>query len=405
MDFIRRSTAISWWPGGRAFLSVETVITALTLTMIAVFHSSASEDRLLLNLYYVGIAAAAYALVQRRAMAAATFVLAVTAGTTLANDYFSAKSEKGDPLLDFTSWCVLLLLCWRLAVQSYNLQAQERRLEMQRELDEKAAAMRASALVCTSHEVRTPLTGILSFTEMLQDNTAGPLTELQKDFVGEIDRCGQHLMNLVNDILDYAKAQAGLINLSLETVALPELVDQCVAMVEGPANKTEVKLTKQVEPALREIVADPLRLKQILLNLLSNAVKFSPSSGLVRIQVRPSGNDVLISVRDTGRGICDEEMGHLFDPYHQGADEDSRTGTGLGLGITKMLVELHGGSIAVESAPDLGSLFTVRLPRSGPPEPDDVHATEGERNWADATRLEEVQADPLFEVEAGGVLE
>jgi signal transduction histidine kinase len=349
-------------------MTVEMGLTVLTVILIAAFHGWAAEDRLLLNLYYVGIAASAYALVRRRALAMTAFVLAVTFGTTLAQVYFSPKAERGDPLLDpvvdFTAWCVLLVLGWRLAREAYILQSEEHRLRVRREIEERTIAMRAAALTCTSHEVRTPLTGILSFTEMLLDESGGPLNELQKDFVTEIERCAQHLMALVNDILDYAKAQSGQIKLAVETVALPELVSQCVAMVQPRATRAEVKITAQVEPNVREISADPLRLKQILLNLLSNAVKYSPAGGLVRIEVRETDTATLLSVRDTGRGMTDSQIKHLFDPYYQVATSDQGIGTGLGLAITKLLVDLHGGSITVDSAPESGSRFSVRLPQT-----------------------------------------
>ncbi len=380
----------------RPHLTFETLLTALTLLMIAVFHNAAWEDRVLLNLYYGGIGAAAYVLVRRRALARMAFLVSVAAGTTLANVYFTpyvhARAHRGDPLLDplfdFATWCVLLLLCWRLALQAYTLNSEERRLKIQREIDEKAIAMRTAALTCTSHEVRTPLTGILSFTEMLLDQSAGPLNELQKDFVSEIDRCGQHLMALVNDILDYAKGQSGQIKLAPETIALPELVEQCVAMVQGRAAKAEVQVTTQVDPEVREIVADPLRLKQILLNLLSNAVKFSPAGGLVRIQVRAKDDDVLVSVRDTGTGMAPAELEHLFDPYYQAACGRRGIGTGLGLAITKLLADLHGGSIAVDSSPGAGTLFTVRLPaHSASPAP--PHET-----WQAATAARPTSEQP-----------
>jgi signal transduction histidine kinase len=348
--------------------TVEMCLTALTVMLIASFHGCAAEDRLLLNLYYIGIAASAYALVRRRALALTVFVLAVAFGTTLAQVYFQPKAERGDPLLDplidFTAWCVLLILGWRLAREAYILQSEEHQLRVRREIEDKTIAMRAAALTCTSHEVRTPLTGILSFTEMLLDESGGSLNELQKDFVTEIERCAQHLMALVNDILDYAKAQSGQIKLAVETVALPELVNQCVAMVQPRATRAEVKITAQIESNVREITADPLRLKQILLNLLSNAVKYSPAGGMVRIEVRETDTATLLSVRDTGRGMTDGQIEHLFDPYYQAATSDHGIGTGLGLAITKLLVDLHGGSITVDSAPGSGSRFSVRLPQS-----------------------------------------
>jgi signal transduction histidine kinase len=332
------------------------------------------------------------------------FLVAVAAGTTLASVYFSPKQESTDPLLgplfDFAAWCVLLLLCWRLATQAYLLQTEEQRLRIQREVDERTLSMRAAALTCTSHEVRTPLTGILSFTEMLLDESAGPLNELQKDFVSEIDRCGQHLMALVNDILDYAKAQSGQIKVAPEIVALPELVDQCVSMVAARAAKAEVKITTQIDAAVREIWADPLRLKQILLNLLPNAVKYSPAGGLVRIQVRPKGGDVVVGVRDTGRGITPAQLEHLFDPYYQATRGDARIGTGLGLAITKLLVGLHGGSISVDSAPESGSLFVVRLPVCPPGFSPSETSSVRQDTWQKAATVQREPSAPLCETVA-----
>jgi signal transduction histidine kinase len=138
-------------------------------------------------------------------------------------------------------------------------------------------------------------------------------------------------------------------------------------MAEPRAAEAGVSITAQVDQTVREIVADPLRLKQILLNLLSNAVKFNEQGGFVRMQVRSDGKDVVISVRDTGRGIQPEQMQRLFDPYYQAAHGDQGIGTGLGLSIIKHLVELHGGTILVDSVPGSGSVFTVRLPREAGP--------------------------------------
>jgi signal transduction histidine kinase len=336
--------------------------------MIAVFHATAMEDRLLLNLYYIGIIGVTYVLIKRRALALGVLVALVAAGTTLAQVYFSAKREFGDPLLgpvyDLAVWTALLLMGWRFAIEAYRLQSEEHRLQRQREIDERAMATRAAALTSTSHEVRQPLSAILALTETLLDESTGPLSGVQRDFLRDIDESAKYLMALVSDILDYAKAEAGMIKLVPETVALPGLIDQCISMVEPRAAQAGVVVTAQVEPGLREIVADPLRLKQILLNLLTNAIKFNGEDGFVKMLVRASGSDVLISVRDTGRGIAPEQMEHLFDPYYQAAHGDGGIGTGLGLSIVRHLTQLHGGSISLESVPGVGSIFHVSLPRA-----------------------------------------
>ena len=208
-----------------------------------------------------------------------------------------------------------------------------------------------------------PLAAILAVNETLINESAGPLTDLQKDFLTDIDEAAQHLMNLVNDILDFAKAEAGMIELSKEPVALPELIQQCIAMVEPRAEKINVTVSAKIDSDVVEVVADPLRVKQILLNLLSNAVKFNEPSGMVNVLVRSEDDAVLIGVRDTGRGISEEQLPHLFDPYYQATRGDQGIGTGLGLSIIKHLIELHGGAILVESVPGTGSIFTVRLPK------------------------------------------
>ncbi|NND99718.1 MAG: HAMP domain-containing histidine kinase, partial [Pirellulaceae bacterium] len=173
----------------------------------------------------------------------------------------------------------------------------------------------------------------------------------------------QHLLALVNDILDYAKAEAGMIRLAPQPVALAELVDQCVTMVTPRANEAGVSVTAQVDAGLTEVVSDPLRLRQILLNLLSNAIKYNSDGGSVIVRIRPDNDKQFrISVRATGRGIAPEHLEHLFEPYYQAAIADQGIGTGLGLAIIKHLTELHGGSIDVESVVGTGTMFTVKLP-------------------------------------------
>jgi len=352
--------------GWRGLLRWDVSITLLAMLLIAVFHQSAAEDRFLLNLYYIGIAAAVYVLMRRGALAMAVAVIAVAAATTVGYLYLIAPTEPGNATLngirDGGAFCGLLWLCWHLAKDAFHLQSEERRLRVQREIEEKAVATRAAALACTSHEVRSPLAAILTITELLMDESTGQLAPTQKDFLTEIERCGKHLMSLVNDILDYAKAEAGQTKLTLEPVSLPDLITQCVTIAEINAQKNNVKVVQQVDEEIGEVTADPLRLKQIILNLLSNAVKYSPAHGLVRLHARVKDRQVLLSVRDTGPGIATEDQKQLFNPYYQAAKQDRGIGTGLGLAITKLLVELHGGKIAVDSTLGAGSLFTVRFP-------------------------------------------
>ncbi|NQT15168.1 MAG: HAMP domain-containing histidine kinase, partial [Planctomycetes bacterium] len=325
---------ISRWSWRRVWscLKCEAGLAALTLLMIAVFHATAASDRLLLNLYYIGIVGAAYALVKRRALALAVLVVFVAGGTTMTHVYLSAEGGRGDPLLtplvDVSSLFVLLFLAWLLGKEAYRFQSEEHRLQVERQIEEKALATRAAALASTSHEVRQPLTAISTITETLLSGAAGPMNEVQHDFMVDVDESAKHLMDLISDILDHAKAEAGMLELAYEAVALPSLVDQCIAMVASKAAAAEVTVTARMEPQVEEIVADPLRLRQILINLLSNAVKFNEPGGLIEIDVWPKNDDILISVRDTGRGIREEQMDTLFDPYYQAAHGDQGMGTG-----------------------------------------------------------------------------
>jgi signal transduction histidine kinase len=225
----------------------------------------------------------------------------------------------------------------------------------------------------------------MAINETLLNGSAGELNEVQRDFLNDTDAAARHLMSLVNDILDYAKAEAGMITLTPESVALTELVDQCVAMVEPKAAAARVEITVNVADEVNEIIADPLRIKQVILNLLTNAVKYTEPGGLVNLRVRLDGKFVLISVRDTGRGISAEQIEHLFNPYFQAAKKDQGIGTGLGLAIIKHLTELHGGSVAVESVLGSGSVFTVRLPLQAK-----IEAKQAEGPLA-ATELDNVQ--------------
>jgi signal transduction histidine kinase len=346
---------------------IECALVALTVAFVAAFHSAAMEDRLLLILYAIGVVGSVYTLVRRRAFVLAVMVVTGAGSAFLANVYFDSAADSWhpmlDPLRDIAALGILLFLIVKLIFEAYRVQKEDREREVRRAFEEKMVAMRAAALRSTSHEVRTPLGTIIAINETLLNGTAGSLTAIQKDFLKDIDDAAKHLMSLVNDILDYAKAEAGMIQLAPEPVALVELVDQCVTMVEPRAEKAGIHVTAHVASDVNEVVADPLRLKQILLNLLSNAIKYNERDGLVNVRVRGDGNHVLISVRDTGRGIAADQLEHIFNPYFQAAREDQSIGTGLGLAIIKHLTELHGGTISVESVPQTGSVFAVRLPR------------------------------------------
>lgn len=368
--------------------TLEWVILLLVFGFVAVLHNAAMRDRFLLIFYAIGIAGAAFVLVRRRSFVFAVVVVALAATVLLSNVYFSAAGDSWHPLIDpvrdVVALGILLFLVAKLVFEAYRMQQEDIEHEFKRQLEKKTVEMRAAALRSTSHEVRTPLSTIIAVNEMLLTESAGPLNEDQQEFLQDIDEAARHLMDLVNDILDFAKAEAGMIRIQPEPVALVELVDQCVSMVEPKAERARVNVTGQVSPDVTEIVADPLRLKQILINLLTNAIKFNEEGGVVNVKARASGKDILISVRDTGRGISAEQQEYLFNPYYQAAHGDQGIGTGLGLSIIKHLTELHGGSVTVESVPGTGSVFTVRLPRetkaaAAPADSDEPIAADTER--------------------------
>jgi PAS domain S-box-containing protein len=271
----------------------------------------------------------------------------------------------------------------------------ERTSELIRSLDElavanealaKAASLKDEFLATMSHELRTPLTGILGLTEVIRLGIYGPIPERAQNALASIDESGRHLLNLINDILDVEKIEAGKLELELEPLDVNELCLASLTMIKELAQPKRQHLAYQVKPVDLELVADPRRLKQILVNLLSNAVKFTPEKGHLGLEVLADEAQQVVrfTVWDDGVGIAADDLQRLFKPFVQVDARLARThtGTGLGLSLVLRLTELHGGSVAVESTPGAGSRFTVILPwlRS-----DDgaAHALAGE--WKPAT--------------------
>jgi len=229
---------------------------------------------------------------------------------------------------------------------------------------DRANRAKSRFLANMSHELRTPLNAIIGFSELLTDARPGGFDEgTRKRFLDQIHSSGKHLLQLINDILDLSKVEAGQMDLHLQRVDVPSGVQDVVGIVEPLARARGISLTSQVQPDL-SLVADPAKLKQMLLNLLSNAIKFTPSGG--RVTVRADGLDrwVEIAVADTGIGIAAADLDRLFGEFQQLDPEAGRRqeGTGLGLALTKRFAELHGGTVRVESERGKGSTFTLRLP-------------------------------------------
>jgi signal transduction histidine kinase len=233
---------------------------------------------------------------------------------------------------------------------------------------ETASRHKSDFLATMSHELRTPLNAIIGFSEVLHEQMFGELNERQLAYVEEVLEAGKHLLSLINDVLDLAKIEAGGMELELSEVAIPEVLRSAVSMHSERASRGGVELSLTTEPEKITISADGRRVRQIVFNLVSNAVKFTPAEGRVDVSARLDDGQVEIAVADTGPGIAPEELETIFEEFKQATDGKRAEGTGLGLPLSRKLVELHGGRLWVASAAGNGSTFRFTLP-VGPTEP------------------------------------
>jgi signal transduction histidine kinase/CheY-like chemotaxis protein len=220
-------------------------------------------------------------------------------------------------------------------------------------------------LAAVSHELRTPLNAILGFSELLLSGSYGELTDDQRKPIENIHQAGKHLLDLINDILDLARIEAGREELKLKTLNVRETLERLLQIVKGSAAKKSIDIFFEVDPNLPVIEADEKKFKQILFNLLSNAVKFTPKRGKIYIKARKVGNQAFFSVTDTGIGIKEEDLERIFEPFVQIEEGPSKSyaGAGLGLTLVREYVHLHGGEVWAESeGPGKGSTFTFTLP-------------------------------------------
>ncbi|TAL36449.1 MAG: response regulator [Spirochaetes bacterium] len=227
--------------------------------------------------------------------------------------------------------------------------------------------MKDDFLATTSHELRTPLHGIIGLSEVMERDKKAPLPAKHRENVGLIKRSAERLAGLVNEILDFSKLQAGKVDLFIEEIRLPEHIAGLVSLAQGLVGEKPLRLTHAVPEDLPSIVGDKHRFEQIMLNLIGNAIKFTPE-GEVEVSARTDNGGVLVSVRDTGPGIRKEDLNQIWSAYKQVEDPSTRhyEGAGLGLPITKRLVELHGGRVWADSTLGKGSVFHVWLPAQPP---------------------------------------
>jgi len=228
---------------------------------------------------------------------------------------------------------------------------------------EQAEAYETEFLATVSHELRTPLNAILGFSMVLLDGIDGPLSDGQREDVQTIHASGEHLRDLVDEVLDLAAMQSGRFRLEIASVDVAPVVKEVARLLRGQLRGKPVRIEASVPPELPAVAADPRRLRQILVNLGTNALKFT-DEGAVTLEAAETGDGVRLSVRDTGSGIRRDELATIFEEFTQVGDVRRKSqGSGLGLAICKRLLDLHDGRIEVESVVGEGSVFHVHLPR------------------------------------------
>jgi two-component system, sensor histidine kinase len=277
---------------------------------------------------------------------------------------------------------MLLAACRMLGVAIERAQAEERLRQINEDL-ERASQLKSEFLASMSHELRTPLNSILGFSDLLTRQVGGSLSDRQISYVQIIEKSGQHLLQLINDILDLSKIEAGKVELDLTSVSIQHLCTECLKMIQPRADKKRLALSFELDYKLQQAILDERRVCQMLINLLSNAVKFTPEGGHIKLsgrmaygsqligQYRPDRSSInastpylCLEVKDSGIGIPKEKWHLLFRSFQQidASLTRSHEGTGLGLALTKRLAELHGGTVSLESVENQGSAFRIWLP-------------------------------------------
>lgn len=258
--------------------------------------------------------------------------------------------------------------------------AAERELREAKVAAEAASRAKSDFLANMSHELRTPLNAVIGFADILRMRGSEPLTGRQSEAVEQIHTAGRHLLALIEEVLDFAKIESGKVSVSIEAVDPQEVAEALAGTFRPMADRAGISVTIAAPEAELAVRADHLRLKQVLANLISNAIKYNRPRGSVEVAAQAQGERVLISVRDTGLGIPTGRMADLFEPFERlGREGSGVEGAGLGLALTRRLVEAMGGKLHVESLEGVGSTFIVDLPAA---EPAQVAAREEDRRSA-----------------------
>lgn len=293
------------------------------------------------------------------------------------------ESRTEAPLKEAPQQDILVAACQILGAAIERAQAQEELKQTNEEL-EKISRLKSEFLASMSHELRTPLNSVIGFADLLRRQVSDQLSDRQVNYLDTIEKSGQHLLSLINDILDLSKIEAGKTELNVSFVDIAELFDECLAMVQPRINAKKLQLYLNLDQQVKQACFDRRKVQQILVNLLSNAAKFTPKRGKITLSARLAYGTALqqeqrtggvslieastpylcLEVADTGIGISPADQAQLFQPFFQidGTLTRQYEGTGLGLVLTKRLAELHGGTASVESTKDVGSSFRVWLP-------------------------------------------
>jgi protein-histidine pros-kinase len=240
---------------------------------------------------------------------------------------------------------------------------ERRRLE---EKMQEASRLKSEFLANMSHELRTPLNAIIGFNELVYRGKAGPISELQQEYLNDSLSSARHLLQLINDVLDLAKVEAGKMEFRPQPVDLGQLVGEVRDVLRGLATSKRLRIQTAIDATLSPVIVDPARIKQVLYNYLSNAIKFTDEDGTITIRISPAGaSEFRIDVVDNGIGISAEHLDRLFIEFQQldATSAKRYQGTGLGLALTKRIVERHRGRVEVSSTPGAGSTFSAILPR------------------------------------------
>jgi signal transduction histidine kinase len=252
--------------------------------------------------------------------------------------------------------------------RSQELEESNRRMELEdhnRRIQE-ANRLKSEFVANMSHELRTPLNSVIGFAELMASGKVGPVSAPHKEYLGDILTSSKHLLQLINDVLDLARVESGKIEIRAEPIEPAKLVAEVRDILRGLAAERHTKVDVEVDASLAEVELDPAKFKQVLYNYLSNAIKFTPEGGRVRVMVTPEGpTQIRIDVEDTGIGVRREDLHRLFVEFQQldAGTAKKYAGTGLGLAVTKRIVEAQGGKVEVKSTVGVGSTFSAVLPR------------------------------------------